>query len=136
MLPLEFSRHWRTASIVLLVLVLAATILPAVWLWPNRAALSSWLDHADKWAHGITFLFLALWFAGQYRPSAYWRIAVGLVAFGALIEIMQRTVGYRTAEWLDMGADVAGIAAGLSLALFGLGGWCQRVEAWVLARRT
>ena len=136
MLPLEFAGRWRTASIVLLLLVLAATILPAVWLWPDRARLSSWLSHTDKWAHGITFLFLALWFAGQYRPAAYWRIAVGLVAFGALIEIMQRTVGYRTAEWLDMGADVAGIAAGLSLALLGLGGWCQRVEAWVIAKRS
>ena len=135
MLPLKFAPHWRVASILLLLFVLAATILPAVWLWPDRARLSSWLDHADKWAHVITFLFLALWFAGQYRPSAYWRIAVGLAAFGALIELAQRAVGYRSAEWMDMGADVAGIAAGLALALFGLGGWCQRVEAWVIARR-
>ena len=28
------------------------------------------------------------------------------------------------------------IAAGLSLALFGLGGWCLKVEAWLLAKRS
>lgn len=135
MLPLKFATRWRIASILLLLLVLAATILPAVWLWPDRARLSHWLSHSDKWAHAITFLILALWFAGQYRRKAYWRIAVGLAAFGALIEIVQRMVGYRTAEWLDMGADMAGIAAGLTLALLGLGGWALRVENWFTAKR-
>ena len=61
-------------------------------------------------------------------------VALGLLAFGALIELCQRAVGYRSAEWLDLAADAAGILAGLGIALVGAGGWCQRVEAWLGAR--
>ena len=82
----------------------------------------------------LAFAFLAVWFAGQYRRSAYWRIAAGLIGFGVLIEICQRAVGYRSAEWLDIGADVAGIVIGLAIGLAGAGGWCERFEKRFLAR--
>jgi VanZ family protein len=78
--------------------------------------------------HGITFVFLAVWFAGQYRRKSYWRIAVGLLAFGVLIEACQRLVTYRSADWLDIAADAAGIAVGMAVAMAGLGGWSLWVE--------
>ena len=90
MLPLRYARQWRGASIALLVLVLVATLMPVVWLWPDRTQLATWFRNLDKWAHLATFALLAVWFAGQYRPRSYWRIAVGLFAFGALIEVCQR----------------------------------------------
>jgi len=122
------------ASIVFLVFVLAATMMPADWLFGDDAIALSWSVHADKWLHGLTFLILAVWFAGQYRARSYWRIAAGLMAFGFLIELCQMTVSYRTAEWIDIGANTAGIIAGLAVASVGLGGWCLRVEAWHVAR--
>lgn len=128
MLPLRFAGRWKTASLVLLLLVLAATLMPAVWFWSDKQDLASWLRHADKWMHGATFVFLAVWFAGQYRPQSYWRIAVGLLAFGGLIEVCQKAVSYRSAEWLDLAANVAGIGIGLAIALVGLGGWCVWFE--------
>lgn len=128
MLPLRFAGHWQTASILLLLLVLAATLMPAFWFWPDKQQLPGWMVGGDKWLHGVTFVVLALWFAGQYRPQSYWRIAIGLLAFGALIEISQSVVTYRSAEWLDMAANVAGIAVGLGIALVGLGGWCLWFE--------
>lgn len=102
--------------------------MPAVWFWQDRGDLVSWFVHADKWLHGLIFALLAIWFAGQYRRRSYWRIGLGLIAFGALIELSQSFVTYRSAEWLDMIADVAGIAVGLSVALAGLGGWSIWVE--------
>lgn len=131
MLPLAFPQRWRIASVVLLLLVLAAAIMPAVWFWPDRVKLVGWLDSYDKWAHAATFAFLAIWFSGQYRPRSYWRIAVGLIAFGLLVEACQRLVAYRTAEWFDVAADAAGIIAGLLIAAAGVGGWCLRFEAWL-----
>ena len=128
MLPLRFAGHWQTASIVLLVFVLIATLLPAFWLWPDNQELVSWVFGADKWLHGLTFAFLAIWFAGQYQPTAYWRIAMGLIAFGALIEICQSAIAYRSAEWFDMIANVIGIGVGLTIALIGVGGWCVWFE--------
>ena len=129
MLPLRYGPWWRAASAILLLLVLAATIMPVIWLWPERREFVNWFGQIDKIAHIIVFAFLSIWFAGQYRPRSYWRIAIGLLAFGILIEICQRLVGYRSAEWLDVAADFLGIIAGLLIAVAGLGGWSQRFEA-------
>jgi len=131
MLPLRFARRWRSASLFLLVAVLAATLMPAVWFWDDRRSFLSWITNIDKWLHALTFAFLAVWFAGLYRPGSYWRIAVGLLLFGALIEFCQSFVTYRTAEWFDLFADAAGIAAGLMAAFAGLNVWCVRLEAWL-----
>ena len=129
MLPLRYGQWWRAASAILLLLVLAATIMPVIWLWPDRREFVSWFGQIDKVAHILVFAFLSLWFAGQYRPRSYWRIAIGLLAFGIVIEVCQRLVGYRSAEWLDVAADFVGIIAGLLIAVAGLGGWSQRFEA-------
>jgi VanZ family protein len=132
MLELRFARAWRLLSIASLTLVLTATVLPADWLWPDDPALR--FDFNDKWLHGLTFLGLTLWFCGQYRPSSYWRIALGLLAFGVLIEIVQRAVSYRSAELLDLGADLVGIVAGVVIASAGAGGWTPRFEDWLQSK--
>ena len=128
MLPLRYARHWRVASIVLLILVLAATMMPAVWFWPDRREFVAWFIDVDKWLHGITFVLLAIWFAGQYRRRSYWRIGIGLIFFGVLIEACQRLVTYRSSEWFEIVADAAGITVGLAVAMAGLGGWSLRIE--------
>lgn len=135
MLQLRYAPYWRAVSVLLLLLVVAAAIMPAIWLWPDRVRIVRWFADIDKWAHAITFCVLAIWFAGQYRKRAYWRIALGLLAYGVLIELLQRLVGYRSAEWLDVAADVAGILVGLAIAAAGAGGWSLRLENWYLQRR-
>ena len=120
MLPLRYAPWWRTASAFLLILVLAAAVMPAVWFWPDRGRILTWFGEIDKWAHTIVFAFLAVWFAGQYRSRSWWRIALGLLMFGVLIEVCQRMVGYRSAEWLDVAADGGGIIVGLLIAAAGL----------------
>ncbi len=132
MLPLRYARRWRIAGFILLLSVLAATLMPAVWV--SKTKYLTWFEHVDKWLHGIIFIFLALWFSGQYRRGSYWRIGIGLIAFGGLIEACQRLVTYRSAEWFDIVADAAGIGIGLAIALAGLGGWSMRFEAWLQGR--
>lgn len=136
MLPLRYAPRWRIASLVFLLAVLGAALSPAVWFWPDRVRLVSWMASFDKWAHMLTFIVLALWFAGQYRPRSYWRIAIGLLAFGVLIELCQRTVSYRTADWVDVAADAVGIIVGLVIAILGIGGWSLRFESWILQRQS
>lgn len=123
MLPLRYAGRWRMAGLALLALVLLASLMPMFWFFPDRNDFVTWFVHVDKWLHGIAFVVLAVWFAGQYQPRSYWRIALGLLAFGVLIEACQRLVTYRSADWLDIAADAAGIAVGLAIALAGLGGW-------------
>ena len=135
MLQLRYTRRWRIAGFVLLLLVLVATLMPAVWFFSSSTELVTWFMGVDKWLHVLTFLFLAVWFSGQYERRNYWRIGIGLVLFGALIEMSQRMVTHRSAEWLDLAADVGGIVAGLLIALAGIGGWSLRAEQW-WARQT
>ena len=135
MLPLRFTRRWRAAGMMLLLIVLAATMMPAVWFWSDMHGFMTWFVDVDKWLHGITFVILALWFAGQYRPESYWRIGIGLILFGAFIEGCQRLVTYRSADSFDILADTIGIIVGLSIAAGGIGGWSLRFGNWYLRRR-
>ena len=135
MLALKYQKRWQLAGGLLLLFVLLSAIMPALWFWDDRVKLVSWLGHIDKWFHVLTFAFLTTWFSGQFSSKNYWRIALALVAFGILIELCQRLVGYRYAEWSDVIANVIGIAAGLGLATAGLGGRSQKVENWIERRQ-
>ena len=135
MLPLRYVRRWQIASAFLLIFVLASTLIPAAWFWSSSRDFGSWLINFDKWLHGITFVILAVWFAGLYRPRSYWRIGVGLILFGLFIEACQQLVAYRSAEMFDVAADIIGIVIGLVIAGAGLGGWTLRLEGWLVRRR-
>ena len=132
MLSLRYARRWQIAGIVLLAMVLAGALLPTDWFWSKGSDSPFFIS--DKWVHGVTFAVLALWFSGQYARRSYWRLIVGLVAFGLLIEMTQRMVSYRTAEWMDLLADLLGLAIGMAIALAGAGGWCLRFEEWLQNR--
>ena len=126
MLPLRHEKRWRLAGLALLLAVLAAMIMPTVWPWPSSKALL-----LDKWWHLLTFTVLSVWFTGQYARSSYWRLVLGLTAFGALIELGQIMTPYRSGEWMDLIADIGGIGIGLIIAIAGLGGWSLRFERWL-----
>jgi hypothetical protein len=131
MLPLRYARRWQVAGVAALIIAFAAALAPAV-LFPfgmDTAGLG-----LDKWLHVLTFAFLTVWFSGQYAARSYWRIALGMFAFGIFVEICQRIVGYRTAEGLDLLADAIGIGIGFAIAFAGAGGWSVRVEDWLQAR--
>ncbi len=132
MLSLRYARRWQIGGILLLAAVLAAALVPADWFWSQDSGSPFFIS--DKWLHGITFTVLALWFSGQYARHSYWRLITGLVAFGLLIEVTQRMVSYRTADWMDLLADLLGVGLGMAIALAGTGGWCLRFEEWLQNR--
>lgn len=134
MLPLRYVRRWQIASAFLLIFILASTLMPAGWFWSSSRDPGGWFIDVDKWLHGITFVILAVWFAGLYRPRSYWKIGVGLILFGLLIEGCQQLVVYRSAEMFDVAADIVGIIIGLVIAGAGFGGWSLRLEDWLVKR--
>ena len=88
----------------------------------------------DKWEHSIGYVLLTLWFTGIYPKTSYWKIAGGMFALGIAIELAQGAMPYgRQMDIRDVGANSLGIVIGLTLALIGVGGWAQKIEA--LARR-
>jgi hypothetical protein len=128
MLALRYPGYWRLASVLMLGLVLTAALMPALWIWDSKSAALTWFENFDKWIHGITFLVLSLWFSGLYEKSRYWIVGIALLVFGFVIEGCQMMVSYRTADWIDVGADVVGIILGLMVGIVSIGGWCQRAE--------
>ena len=132
MLPLAYPRRWQLASAVLLLLVLGAALAPALLPWLTNEAPA--LPQIDKWMHGITFAFLALWFTGQYARRTWAWIVLGLCVYGAIIEVGQSFIPYRTAEWADLAADALGALVGIAIAATVTGGWSVRAEAWMEAR--
>jgi VanZ family protein len=91
-IALRYSGRWRAAGFLLLLLVLIAALVPNL---PFHD-LSMQFRISDKVMHIVAFTFLAAWFSGQYEKKSYWRIALGLIAFGVLIEVVQNTISYRT----------------------------------------
>jgi VanZ family protein len=95
----------------LFVLVLLAVLVLALKPVPVEPPL---FDHIDKLNHVGCFALLAVlaWWAGC-RPL--WAVGAGLLAFGVLIEVAQSAVPTRSADPLDLVADLLGIALGLLL---------------------
>lgn len=89
--------------------VLALSLLPVSTPLPS----TGW----DKSNHVLGFAILAVLGNLGYRCQEL-RIAIGLFAFGALIELLQGLSGYRFAEWGDLLADVIGIVLGMVMAWF------------------
>ncbi len=117
---LRYAYRWRIGGVALALVVLLGAVVPTGTGqgWP----------HADKLGHVVAFMALTLWFAGAYEPRHYGRVALVLLLFGAAIEGVQGTLGYRTAELADWFADAFGIAVGIGIALLGVRHWCRWAE--------
>ena len=77
---------------------------------PPKVADLGW----DKLNHLSAFCTLML-LAGLAWPRHQRRAAVGLLAYGGLIEVLQTQVPGRSAEWADLLADAVGLLLALAL---------------------
>ncbi len=125
MRSLRFGYVWLGCGIGLLAVVLYLTLAPVS---------GPQFVYSDKLAHFMSFAVLMIWFCGVFRPSLALPVALGLLAFGILIEFLQSRTGYRSAEIADAVFDVAGILLGWVLAVAGLGRWAATVESWLPER--
>ncbi len=101
------TRLWRAALFVSM----------AVILWLATAKLdhpievSSW----DKINHLVAFIEVTLLTRLGWPQMKALHVAVAMLGFGVLIEIVQFPLPYRETSLLDVFADSLGIAAGLIL---------------------
>jgi len=66
-------------------------------------------DWWDKGQHALAFAVLSGW-ALLLWSAAAWRVVLGMLLFGAALELAQWAVGWRFAEWADLAADAVGVA--------------------------
>ena len=125
MLPLRFPRLWTALAWLMTAAVIIGSLIPG----PVVAA----IPVRDKMLHAVAYLVLMVSFAGLYRRSLYPAVAAALLVLGVSLELLQRLTETRSADWRDMAMNSAGVAAGLVLSWWLLGGWCQRVEQRLLS---
>ncbi|MCM2252178.1 MAG: VanZ family protein [Ramlibacter sp.] len=100
------ARRWAFVLCLLGVLVLA--LLPV----PSHIPAMPW----DKANHALAFAALAILGCWSW-PGRARNVLLGLLAYGALLELLQALVPYRSAETLDLLADGVGLLAGWQAAL-------------------
>lgn len=123
-LVLRHPRFWLGAGWTLVIAAIVVSLMPGHSL-PQTG-------FGDKVEHALAYTFLTLWFTGIYPRSSYARIGLGMLALGIGLEIAQGMLPFgRQMDFRDVIANSLGIALGLAIALMGLGGWAQRIEAWV-----
>ncbi len=101
----------RLAQVVFAFTALAIGYL-ALTPTPPKVADLGW----DKLNHLSAFCTLML-LAGHGWPRQRRGIALGLLAYGGLIEVLQTQVPGRSAEWVDLLADATGLLLAYALQL-------------------
>lgn len=69
----------------------------------------------DKLSHALAFLVLAVCAVRAHPAQPLHRLFGALLAFGALIEVVQSRIPGRSAEWADLLADAIGAMLALAL---------------------
>ncbi|VCU71660.1 VanZ like family protein [Pigmentiphaga humi] len=76
----------------------------------------------DKTNHLLAFSVLTVLVRFAY-PGRAWPYLLGLLGYGALIEILQSFTRYRSADWTDIAADAVGILLGWGITLILATAW-------------
>jgi len=130
---LRYGRFWLGGGIFLMAIVLYSAVVPGGLMPSFLDLVPSFLT--DKALHFLTFMLLMLWFCGVLRWRLSPLVALSLLGFGILIELIQSRLPYRSAEVADAMFDVGGILLGWALAAAGLSGWAVMVESWFPAKK-
>ena len=94
---------WRLMFGLCVLAVLVLALMPAVVPLPR----TGW----DKSNHLLAFSVMAL-LGGRAYPVRTLAVLAGLLAFGALIEVLQSFTPNRSADWHDLVADAVGLGMG------------------------
>jgi VanZ family protein len=109
MRPLRWRTFWLVAGLIGTGFGLYLALRP-----PGAA--TPWFPGSDKLEHALSYLAMGLWFAALFERRHLTRVALGLISFGVLVEILQAALPYgRAAEWSDLLANGIGIAVAVLL---------------------
>lgn len=117
----RYRAAWFALGWLLVLAVAAGSLAPSL---PQAAAQVS-----DKFMHFAAYASMAFLFMGAAGRHHWLRIGLGLLLFGAGIELAQASLTEtRMGDWLDLLANGTGVAAGIGAAFLLPGNWCRQVE--------
>jgi len=119
---LMYKKFWLCSGvlIVLAILTLSTITLPSIF---------HDLMQQDKLIHTAAYAGLMAWFAQIFRHDlTRFLIVIGLAGFGFSMEFVQGLLPYRRFDYMDMVANLAGIAVSWALAYTWVGNMFVRAE--------
>ena len=122
--PLKLRILWTFIGYGLVVLV--------VYLSLSTLPPSVDIPLEDKIYHVLAYGVLMLWFAQLYPKSRYLWLAIGFIALGILMEILQAQLVSRNGDVWDVVANSLGTILSWGLALKGMNLLLHRFENWFL----
>ncbi len=120
----RYRTAWMMFGWLLVLAVAVGSLVPSL---PQAAA-----GVSDKFMHFAAYASLAFLFMGALGRVHWWRITLGLLLFGASIELVQEYLtATRSGEWLDMTANALGVVSGVLAAAIFPRSWCRHLEILV-----
>ena len=123
MLPVRYPWVWLSLGWLLVLSVIVGSLIPGDML--RSVTLS------DKIMHVGSYFVLMVWFAGLYHRHKHPVVAGVLIALGIVLDVAQGATLTRSFDVNDIGANAAGVLAGLLLSLWFFEGWCLRLERYL-----
>ncbi len=103
---------------------LVMLVMTILFLVPQDFVSSPIFDWWDKAQHALAFGVLMLLGFIAY-PKYFWRVAMSLILYGAVIEIIQSWTGWRQGDAMDALADMVGVLV-IALLIQGYKNYCLR----------
>jgi VanZ family protein len=102
-----------------LILMLIASFYP-------QAHTTASVEHLDKLLHFATYLIATYYHLWLYPNRNKYLLCFSMLVFGGLIEILQPILSNRTAEWIDLLANLIGIIGAFYLYQFKILSFLQK----------
>ena len=117
---MRFNALWYLIGGVLLGGIVVGSLVPVPRLSPT---------FNDKLIHFLIYFLLMTWFGQLQRQRVL--LALGFVAMGFIIELLQGQTRYRTFEWYDLLANTAGIAVAWVCLMTPFGKMLSWLDRWL-----
>ena len=125
MRPLHWALWWVLGGALLFAFIVYVCLRPSSGMAPLFPQL-------DKLQHAGAFFVLSFWCYALVERRAYLRVTLVMIAVGAGIEVAQGVMALgRSAEWLDLVADVVGVLMALGVSLVQRESWFAKAETWL-----
>lgn len=103
---LHFARGWIAVGWLLVACITVASLVPPPAVTPG-------LPFVDKLVHLAAYLFVMAWFAQIWSSRrALAAHAFFLILLGVILELLQGSLGHRSADAVDAIANVGGVLLG------------------------
>ncbi|MDP2560036.1 VanZ family protein [Psychrobium sp. 1_MG-2023] len=111
---------WQNSALFRMALFSALVVFS--YLFFSQQNIPQTIAHTDKYGHAIAFFVLSALLYKSRKFSRFSQITL-LIGYGALVEIIQHFIPYRSASLADVAADAAGV---LLFHLIALIPWVQK----------